>query len=40
MSIVHLFNVRLPRELSGRGHADVELIIDGQAANIVRISLR
>jgi uncharacterized protein (TIGR03437 family) len=33
-------NVRLPRSLAGRGEVDVALIVEGKAANIVRISIR
>ena len=33
-------NVRLPRSLAGRGELDVELFVDGEAANKVRVSIR
>jgi len=33
-------NLRLPRNLIGRGEVDVVLIVDSQAANIVRINIR
>jgi uncharacterized protein (TIGR03437 family) len=33
-------NVRLPRGLAGRGEMDVELVVDGQAANTVKISVK
>jgi len=33
-------NVRLPRSLAGRGEIDVELFVDGKAANTVRVSVR
>jgi uncharacterized protein (TIGR03437 family) len=33
-------NVRLSRSLLGRGAVDLELLVDGQAANSVRISVR
>jgi uncharacterized protein (TIGR03437 family) len=33
-------NVRLPRSLAGRGEVDVELMVDGEAANPVRVSIR
>jgi uncharacterized protein (TIGR03437 family) len=33
-------NVRLPRSLAGRGEVDVELMVDGEAANKVRVSIR
>lgn len=33
-------NVRLPRELTGRGEVDVLLTVDGQAANTVRINIQ
>ncbi|MCI0388648.1 MAG: hypothetical protein MOB07_07755 [Acidobacteria bacterium] len=33
-------NVRLPRSLAGRGEVDVTLIVDGKAANKVRLSIR
>jgi uncharacterized protein (TIGR03437 family) len=33
-------NVRLARSLAGRGEVDVALIVDGQAANAVRIDVR
>ncbi len=33
-------NLSLPRELKGRGEVDVQLTVDGQALNVVRIALR
>jgi uncharacterized protein (TIGR03437 family) len=33
-------NVRLPRELAGRGEVDVVLTVDGQVANTVRVNIR
>jgi len=33
-------NVRMPRSLAGRGAVDVELSVDGRAANNVRVSVR
>jgi uncharacterized protein (TIGR03437 family) len=33
-------NVRLPRSLAGRGEVDVALVVDGKAANTVRVSVR
>ncbi|MGH9854629.1 MAG: hypothetical protein ACREBD_32765, partial [Blastocatellia bacterium] len=33
-------NVRLPRALAGRGEVEVELFVDGEAANKVRVSIR
>ncbi|HKQ78853.1 MAG TPA: prolyl oligopeptidase family serine peptidase [Blastocatellia bacterium] len=33
-------NVRLPRILAGRGEVNVELVVDGQAANPIRISVK
>ena len=33
-------NLRLPKSLAGRGEVKVELIVDGKAANPVRISIR
>ncbi len=33
-------NVRLPRSLAGRGEVDVALMVDGEAANPVRVSIR
>ncbi len=33
-------NVRLPRSLARRGEVDVELFVDGEAANKVRVSIR
>jgi uncharacterized protein (TIGR03437 family) len=33
-------NVRLPRNLSGRGEVDVVLTVDGKAANTVRINIK
>lgn len=34
------FNVRLPRSLVGRGEVEVTLMVDGRAANPVRISIK
>lgn len=33
-------NVKLPRELNGRGEMEVEFRVDGQAANIVRVNVK
>jgi uncharacterized protein (TIGR03437 family) len=33
-------NLRLPRSLAGRGEVDVVLMVDGRAANTVRINVR
>jgi uncharacterized protein (TIGR03437 family) len=33
-------NLRLPRELVGRGEVDLELLVDGRPANTVRISIK
>lgn len=33
-------NVRLPRSLAGRGEVDVTLTVDGNAANVVRVSFK
>ncbi len=33
-------NVRIPRSLAGRGAVDLELSIDGQPANVVRITIK
>jgi uncharacterized protein (TIGR03437 family) len=33
-------NVRLSRSLAGRGEVDVALVVDGKAANTVRVSIR
>jgi uncharacterized protein (TIGR03437 family) len=33
-------NVRVPRELKGRGEVAVQLTVDGQASNVVRITFR
>jgi uncharacterized protein (TIGR03437 family) len=33
-------NVRLPRELAGRGEADVVLTVDGKAANLVKVRVQ
>ena len=33
-------NVRMSRALIGRGEVDVKLLVDGQAANTVRINIR
>lgn len=33
-------NTRAPRSLAGRGEVDVALVIDGKAANTVRVSIR
>ena len=33
-------NVRLPRSLAGRGEMDVELTVDGKAANAVKIAIQ
>lgn len=33
-------NVRLPRSLAGRGEMDVALTVDGQAANVLRVSIK
>lgn len=33
-------NLLLPRSLAGRGEVDVALSIDGQTANLVKVSFR
>lgn len=33
-------NVRIPRELAGKGEADVELIVNGKPANPVKVVVR
>jgi uncharacterized protein (TIGR03437 family) len=33
-------NIRLARSLGGRGEVDLELIVDGQAANKVKVHIR
>ncbi|HZS10059.1 MAG TPA: N-acetylmuramoyl-L-alanine amidase [Blastocatellia bacterium] len=33
-------NVRLPQSLRGKGEVDLELVIDGRAANVVRLSIQ
>ncbi len=33
-------NVPLPRSLAGRGDVDVTLVVDGKAANTVRVNIR
>ncbi|MGH9844909.1 MAG: rhodanese-like domain-containing protein [Blastocatellia bacterium] len=33
-------NVRLPRNLAGRGDVDVTLAVDGRAANVVKVSIK
>jgi uncharacterized protein (TIGR03437 family) len=33
-------NALLPTNLSGRGEVDVEVTVDGQSANTVRLSLK
>lgn len=33
-------NIRIPRSLAGRGEVDVELKVDGKAANAVRIAIK
>jgi uncharacterized protein (TIGR03437 family) len=33
-------NTLLPRSLAGRGEVDVNLTVDGKAANLVRINIR
>ena len=33
-------NLKLPRSLAGRGETDIALMIDGRAANLVRVSFR
>ena len=33
-------NVRMSRALIGRGEVDVKLVVDGQAANTVRVNIR
>jgi uncharacterized protein (TIGR03437 family) len=33
-------NVRVPRELAGRGEVDVVMIVDGRAANVVRVRVK
>ena len=33
-------NLKLPRSLAGRGDTDIALMIDGRAANLVRVSFR
>jgi len=33
-------NVALPRSLAGRGLVNIQLSVDGKAANIVRVSIR
>jgi uncharacterized protein (TIGR03437 family) len=33
-------NVRIPRSLAGRGEVDVVMMVDGKAANMVRINIR
>jgi uncharacterized protein (TIGR03437 family) len=33
-------NVRLPRTLAGRGEVDFELVVDGQAANVLKLRIR
>jgi len=33
-------NVRVPRELAGRGEVDVVMIVDGRAANVTRIGIK
>ena len=33
-------NVRLPRELAGRGEVDVTLVVDGREANPVKVHVR
>jgi uncharacterized protein (TIGR03437 family) len=33
-------NVRLPRNLIGRGEVDVALVVDGKTANTVRIGIK
>ena len=33
-------NVRVPKSLAGRGEVTVELIVEGKAANPVRISIK
>jgi uncharacterized protein (TIGR03437 family) len=33
-------NVPLPRSLAGRGDVDIALTVDGQVANVVRISIK
>lgn len=37
---VDQINLRLPRSLAGRGEVDVEIVIDGKVANIVKIDIR
>ena len=33
-------NIQIPRSLAGRGEVDVELRVDGQIANLVRVSIK
>jgi hypothetical protein len=33
-------NVRLPRTLAGRGEVDFELVVDGQAANVLKLRIK
>jgi uncharacterized protein (TIGR03437 family) len=33
-------NLRLPRNLAGRGEVAIELIVDGRRANTVKVSVR
>ena len=33
-------NVRIPRNLAGRGEVDVEMTVDGKLANTVKVSIR
>ena len=32
-------NVRVPRELIGRGEVDIELVVDGKRANVVTVRI-
>jgi uncharacterized protein (TIGR03437 family) len=33
-------NALLPRSLAGRGEMDVELVVDGQGANAVKVNVK
>ncbi len=33
-------NIRVPRSLAGRGEVDVVVLVDGKAANTVRVNIR
>ena len=33
-------NVKLPRSLAGRGEVNLEMVVDGKVANVVRVVIR